>query len=507
MNLLTRLGLPAVMVGALASASLGSPATVLAAPGTLVRAAAPTGLVGQGDRQAAIDGYIDTLLPALDTPVEWNGSESSCRAGTPQPAEQQSTLAAINYMRSLVGVQPVTLSPAMSAEALQTATMMLAQGELSHTPASDFACYTFVGAATAGRSNLYLGKTGAAAIAGYMVDPGDNNTRAGHRRWVIDPRLRTMGSGSTSGSNALYVINHDDLGLPADPLTTPSWLPWPSAGFFPAGLEPQGRWSLSAADPSVNFSSATVSMVGPDGPVALTVNARGAGPGPTSVVWDLAGQLPASGVDRRYTVSVSGVSQAGVAVPPVTYDVVLVPVKFSQVSPPALSGEARPGQSLSVSTGVWRPAPQDVSIDWQRDGKPITGYDDSASYPVSKWDAGRVISARVTISREGLSKVTVRTAEVKVGGLPLIKTNSRPDVQGVPRVGSALKATTGRFTPTPTAVGYRWLRDGRTIKGAKGRTYRVVAKDGGHKLKVRVTARRAGFSTLIIRSKALRIRG
>ena len=50
--------------------------------------------------------------------------------------------------------------------------------------------------AAAGKSNLFLGRSGAGAIAGYMDDPGSGNTAAGHRRWIIDPRQTTMGSGS-----------------------------------------------------------------------------------------------------------------------------------------------------------------------------------------------------------------------------------------------------------------------------------------------------------------------
>ena len=205
--------------------------------------------------------YQDVLKPALSTPIGWVGDIDGCDAGAPSAAAQQATLDAVNYFRDLVGVMPVTFDATLSAKAQQAALMMAAQGDLSHTPDETWACYSADGDEAAGKSNLYLGITGAAAIAGYMVDEGVHNTAVGHRRWIIDPRQTKMGSGSVQGdhwsttSNALYVL--DSSRLLADPAGTPAYLPWPQAGYFPGQLEPKGRWSLSAAD-NADFSQATV---------------------------------------------------------------------------------------------------------------------------------------------------------------------------------------------------------------------------------------------------------
>lgn len=37
----------------------------------------------------------------------------------------------------------------------------------------------------------------------------------------------------------------------------PGLVSWPTAGQFPAPLDPAGRWSLSAGDKTVNFKNAT----------------------------------------------------------------------------------------------------------------------------------------------------------------------------------------------------------------------------------------------------------
>jgi hypothetical protein len=70
---------------------------------------------------------------------------------------------------------------------------------------------------------------------------------------------------------------------------------------------------------------------------------------------------------------------------------------------------------------------------------------------------------------------------------------SGPRVLGTPRVGRTLRAETGRWSlSTGVAFQYVWTRDGRTIAGAKGSTYRLVAADAGHRIAVRVIAASGG---------------
>jgi len=132
----------------------------------------------------------------------------------------------------------VTFDPTLSAKAQDMALMMYAQNDIRHDPPPTWACYTAAGRAAAGLSNLYLGRAGAGAVAGYMEDPGPGNNMAGHRRWILYPPQVTMGSGSTSGSNALYVQGAQ--AAPSPP--PPAWVPWPSPGYVPFQVEPKGRW-------------------------------------------------------------------------------------------------------------------------------------------------------------------------------------------------------------------------------------------------------------------------
>lgn len=503
MVLLTRRGAVASLVFTASIALAGSGASVSAQPAISARVDAPTGLVGQSDRQTVTDGYVDTLIPALDTPVNWNGDVASCNPGTPQAAEQQATLAAINYVRSLVGVVPVSLSPDLSAKALAAATMMSAEGTLSHYPGPGFACYSPTGADAAAHSNLHIGYSGASSITSYMVDAGDNNTRAGHRRWIMDPHLRTMGSGSTANTNALWVLNSDELALPV-PADAPAWLPWPTAGYFPAQLEPRGRWSLSATDETVSFSGATVSMVGPGGYVPLNVNSVEDGPGPNTVVWELVEPVPVVANDLHYLVTVSNVTRAGALLPPVSYEVALVRATFVQTIAPTISGTGAEGQTLTVATGSWRPSPQEVRVSWKRDGRQIAAS--GPSYTVTKWDAGTAISATVEVTHSGLESVTARTSAIQVPGVPLMRPSTAIQLRGVPRVGQVLQVLTGHIEPSPTSMQFHWFRDGKRIRGALDRKYRLRSADSGHKIRVVFTARRDGYRDLRVTTKPLVVR-
>jgi hypothetical protein len=94
-----------------------------------------------------------------------------------------------------------------------------------------------------------------------MDDAGPGNKAVGHRRWIMYPPQVRMGNGMTSTSNALTV-----LGAPIKPARpNPAWVGWPTAGWFPAPLEPAGRWSLSSGDDGARFARAKVSVTGPSG--------------------------------------------------------------------------------------------------------------------------------------------------------------------------------------------------------------------------------------------------
>lgn len=87
-----------------------------------------------------------------------------------------------------------------------------------------------------------------------------------------------------------------------------------------------------------------------------------------------------------------------------------------------------------------------------------------------------------------------------------IKNRARPDVTGRPRVGRVLMASAGRWSPTSVRITFQWRRNGKVIRGADARRYRVARQDRGRRLSVTVTASRSGWKPATASSRQLRVR-
>jgi hypothetical protein len=347
------------------------------------------------------------------TPIGWTGSVSACRAGNPSAKAQASTLAAINYFRAMGHLDPVTFDPVMSAQAQKAALMMDANHSLDHSPPRSWDCWTRAGADAAGQSNLYLLRTGAEAIEGYMRDPGQNNWAVGHRRWVMFPPTSKMGSGSTRSANALMVFGGDA----PDSTTLPTWVSWPTPGYFPTELEPQGRWSLSASDSAVDFDRAKVSMKTATG-TKLTVKQQPVvdGYGSNTLVWQVSDlKLPTRTTARRIDVAVTGIRR-GTTVLSRRYSVRLfnADARLKSVTAPRLSGTPTVGHTLTAHTGTWSPAATSYGYVWYRDSTPIDGATD-AQYRLRTADAGTKVSAQVIARRGGYARGLRRTPVRTIG--------------------------------------------------------------------------------------------
>jgi uncharacterized protein YkwD len=276
-------------------------ALVLAA-GAGVATAAP---IDTGDKAAVRQAWLAGMASNLDVVPGWTGSVSGCRAGRPSAAARRATLESINFVRALGGLDPVAFSKDLSARAQKAALIMAANNALSHYPPRSWKCWSEQGAHAAGASNLALAyplMTAGGVVAQYMTDDGSYNTAVGHRRWIMYPFQRRMGSGLTRTTNALYV-----LGPTNAEAANPSWVAWPTAGYFPSPLEPLGRWSLSSGRSATDFSRARVSVK--RGGTALDVKVHDVlvGYGQPTVAFEVDGVRP-TGV---YRVTVTRIRGAG----------------------------------------------------------------------------------------------------------------------------------------------------------------------------------------------------
>lgn len=274
-----------------------------------------SGAVDTSSRSAVNQAYWAKFAPKLSLPIGWlGGSILGCLPGLSSLTSNNATLSALNFVRSLAGLAPVKFSSTLNASAQRAALIMDANDSLSHSPSSNWRCWTRTGASSAGKSNLAMAwptlKSGQ-IIDLYMDDKGANNTAVGHRRWILNPFSTVMGTGSTSTANALTVIGPTSSTRP-----NPRYVSWPTRGYFPSTMEPAGRWSLSAGLKSINFRYAKVRVYRNGTQVPARKYAVHDGYAQPTMVWQLGSSVPRTG---NFKVVVSGIRRAGVTLRPYVY--------------------------------------------------------------------------------------------------------------------------------------------------------------------------------------------
>lgn len=310
-----------------ASALLGSVLVTAGTPGVAPAAGLRPGGVNVNDRAAVIASY-EAEFNRVEPATGWNGDVGACKGGTTTAAFQQSVLQRINWFRAMAGIGDVTYNSSLNSRQQAGALISSAEGKLNHTPASSAKCWTKTGYDATSGSNLSLGSSGVNAISSYVSDQGDNNTAVGHRWWVLLPDLKPVTSGdipagsSRDATNALSVS-----GTSVAPAQSPrdGFVAWPPPGFVPDDIV-YPRWSLAVytygSASRSDFTNATVSVTGPNGPLSVRYDHRAQG----RIVFVPGGfdNAPVQvSTDVTYTVSVSGIT--GGPASSYTYSVTVVP--------------------------------------------------------------------------------------------------------------------------------------------------------------------------------------
>ncbi|MCL6603988.1 MAG: S-layer homology domain-containing protein [Paenibacillus sp.] len=164
-------------------------------------------------------------------------------------------LKAVNFVRYLAGL-PNDVEADWNLEKQEQAAALVnaLNGGLSHNPTQpanmDNALFSLASAG-AGSSNLYAGDpTLYSNVTGYMSDSDSSNIdRVGHRRWIMNPRMKKTMFGFIFKSmetpyqnGAMYVFNKDR----SESEVQYDYISWPSAGYFPKELfAPSDAWSVS----------------------------------------------------------------------------------------------------------------------------------------------------------------------------------------------------------------------------------------------------------------------
>ena len=289
---------------------------------------APVPAVRLASRAQVVSLYRNYYLPA--TPgADWTGRFAAHEAGTVSDDLLRATLRRINYYRAMSNLDGnVVLDPALDAGCQQAALLMALAGHISHHPPPSWPGYTPRAALAAAHSNLCVasgGDLGPDAVDGYLAEEAEQNRAAGHRRWLLYPPARVMGSGTIPaspgrhpGANATWAeptpedFTADNKTLASHPPTA-----WPPAGYVPARLVFR-RWSFSEANADFGRATVRVFKAGRELPVVLApleyqtdASGHGKGCGMNTLTWTLPGNAVPLHADEVYQVRVSNVRVDG----------------------------------------------------------------------------------------------------------------------------------------------------------------------------------------------------
>lgn len=345
--------------------------------------------------RADVASFFKTVYRASEgISAQWTGSITGCVAGMTSAAYEEATLLRVNYYRAMTGLPAdIVLDPSLNPKCQDAALMMIAEGNLSHNPPTSWACYTADGAEAAAKSNISIGNAGPSAVMSQFRDEGSSNYYVGHRRWILYPRLVTIGTGSTTarnnfynGSNALWVI-----GNYGERSSSPEFVAWPPPGYVPYQVVyPRWSFSVNGGPRSVDLSNATVVMTRGGSNVQLRMESlfpafgTGSFVGDHTIVWVPSG-IPTSAPsqDITYQVTISQVLVDGTA-QQYAYEVTLIdpdrtvaeptatqtPTATPTVTPSPTPGIAQPVayQRLFVIAADWQKASYTGAADWNHDG-------------------------------------------------------------------------------------------------------------------------------------------
>ncbi|MDF9749099.1 hypothetical protein [Arthrobacter sp. ES3-54] len=204
-------------------------------------------------------------------------------------------------------------------------------------------------------------------------------------------------------------------------------------------------------------------------------------------------KLTATDIGKTITVRVKGKKAGFTTTSKTSAPTIAVTAGTLKATTPTLSGTAKVGSTLTATSGTWSPVPVALTYQWYRSGVAITGTN-LPSYKLTASDIGKSITVRVTGKQAGFtttSKTSAPTIAVTAGTLK----TATPTLSGTTKVGSTITAVPGTWSPAPVALTYQWYRSGVAITGANLPSYKLTATDIAKTVTVRVTGKKAGFTT------------
>ncbi len=214
-----------------------------------------------------------TPVGPLESPFTQTPNPAACQPGVLKASSKTAVVDWVNRLRALHGLSPVVYDFSLEGGTQAAALMMLTNNQLSHTPPSNWVCYSSDGATAASKTNLSRGMvTGevssvpnsqpTAMLGGFFTELNSRNASGnidiGHRRWLLNPFLRQISVGwvdarSTnqySYAGTLRVIDESDFEVPTS--SKVDFVAYPQGDYPAEAFDPATRLSFSVL---VNKSS------------------------------------------------------------------------------------------------------------------------------------------------------------------------------------------------------------------------------------------------------------
>jgi hypothetical protein len=168
-----------------------------------------------------------------------------------------------------------------------------------------------------------------------------------------------------------------------------------------------------------------------------------------------------------------------------------------------ISGTPQVGVTLTANPTVTAPTSGvTYTYQWYRGTTAISGATAKTYIPVAA-DLNQQIKVKATAKATGYTNLAKESAAVTV--VAGIMTLGTPSITGTAKVGLVLTSSTPSVTPTNATLTYQWYRGTTAISGATAKTYTLVPADYNQTVKVRVTAKLAGYTEVYKESSTVTV--
>ncbi|MEE3126898.1 MAG: Ig-like domain repeat protein [Actinomycetota bacterium] len=169
---------------------------------------------------------------------------------------------------------------------------------------------------------------------------------------------------------------------------------------------------------------------------------------------------------------------------------------------PSITGIPGVGSLLQILNPIWSLPGVATSYQWFVDNVPVPGATGPTFVPGLE-DAGKQVHAVVTGTLAGLPIISALTNYLPIPAAteePLAAT-SAATITGTVKVGKVVSVEDPSWNEEGVEHAYQWLRDGSPISGATAKTYTLTPEDYGHRILVKVTGSKDGWTDSTVDSQ------